>query len=620
MLERRDIGRLGAVFVFAAVAVLLILWRYISLMLLTPDDIRLVEPQASVERGPILDRNGRVLAIQTQLASVTAWVPDIEDFDATADTLATALSLDPETIGSIFETRPGFAYIKRKVSNSDAKVVESLIDEGRLPGIRLIEESARTYPEQRLAAPIVGIVDIDNRGLEGLELEYDETLLPEPTGSGSTELYGDQLFLTIDLSLQFAAERLAQSAREEHQADAVMLLAVDATNGDILAMAGVPSFNPNTFLDFPPENRINRPVVVAYEPGSVFKVFSMAAIMDIGGVTPSDTFLCRGYYDHPDLEEPIDCLGFHGEVGLTEIIKFSCNAGAGYASERVGAEEFYQKLKSFGFGTATSLDFPGESNGLFVNPSSWSARTKPTLAFGQEISVSAVQVVAAATALANDGVRLAPHIVSRVVSPDGQIKERYDRTPHTQVLSRDSARAMLLMMEQATQPGGTATRTRIDGVRISAKTGTAEVYNVDTGTYSTDQFIASCLAILPTEAPQAIVYAVIQNPQAGDTYGGIIAAPLVREMAEELVSYFGIPRADDIVTTHDGVVTVPNRPDIIIGDRMPDLTGYSKRELLPLLDIEQIEVTISGEGWVTGQYPPPGAPVSVGTIIEFILE
>ncbi len=179
---------------------------------------------------------------------------------------------------------------------------------------------------------------------------------------------------------------------------------------------------------------------------------------------------------------------------------------------------------------------------------------------------------------------------------------------------------MLLMMEEATKPGGTARRAAVEGIRMSAKTGTAQVFNTATGRYSDDTFIASCLAIFPTDDPKVIVYVVIQNPRAGETYGGRIAAPVVRSLSEEIISYLGIPRRGDIVATHSGVVTIPSRPEIVIGAEMPDLNGLSKRELLPLLEIEDISVSIRGEGWVAAQTPRPGEPVTRGMSIVLELE
>lgn len=619
MLERKNLARLGLVVAIAAVAILLILWRYVSLMLLTPEGASQENASAIVERGPILDRNGRVLAIQTTLDSVTAWIPDIDAPEETTNHLASALMLSVDSVRSILESRAGFAYVKRKISQSESEAIQSLIDDRQLRGIRLIAESARTYPEQKTAATILGIVDIDNNGLEGLELQFDSILLPTPDDGAEGEYYGNQIFLTIDLTLQYIAEQIAEATRDEQKADSVMVIAMDARNGEILAMAGAPGFNPNTFGSYPPANRANRHTAEAFEPGSVFKVFSVSAFLEIGA-SPHETFFCNGYYEHPDIPEPIKCLGVHGEVGFFDIIKYSCNAGAAYASELVESEAFFNVIENYGFGHETTLPFPGESNGLLTSPDSRSPRTKPTMAFGQEISTSAVQIVAAATAFTNSGVRLEPHIVKRIVSPDGRVVESFGRTSFERVISQEAAAAMLLMMEEATHAGGTATRAQIDGVRVSAKTGTAQVFNTETGSYSDEQFVASCLAIFPTDDPQVIVYVVIQNPSAGETFGGRIAAPVVSEFGNELVSFLGIPRVGDSRLVHSGVVTLPTRESIQIGSVMPDLTGYSKRDILPMLSIEEISVSIHGEGWVTRQEPAPGTELAVGSVILLELE
>ena len=399
-----------------------------------------------------------------------------------------------------------------------------------------------------------------------------------------------------------------------------MILAMDARNGDFLAYAGVPTFNPNTYAAFPAENRINRPATVAYEPGSVFKIFSVSILLELGGISELSEFECDGFYEHPDIPKPIKCLGVHGIVGPREIIMYSCNAGAAYASESANPQAYYDLVKAFGFGDATDIPFPGESNGLLEPPSRWSPRTKPTMAFGQEISTSAVQVATAATVFANDGVLLRPNIVKKIVSPEGKVIESFGRETVRRVLSRETAVAMLSMMEEATQVGGTAYRASVDGIRVSAKTGTAQVFNVETGQYSDETFVASCIAIFPTDDPQIIVYVVIQHPRAGETFGGRIAAPVASEMIAEIAEYLGIPRVGDTIVEHSGTIAVKKRATITIGDTMPDLLGYSKRELLPLLGIDDINLSITGDGWVVRQSPSPGAPVPRGTTIELVLE
>lgn len=615
MIAGKPINRISIIVSLFAIAVVLILIRYMSLMLFAAD-LDFPSKMNRIERGPILDRNGKIMAIQSNLDSVTVWIPDLESREETAELLSSALTLNVSSIRNIFDERTGFAYIKRHVTPTESDVIRELIESKSIMGVQLEEESVRTYPGERIGAQIIGFVDTDNRGIEGIELALDSELSSTASPSTGFPQYGNQVVLTIDQNLQYKAEQLADRAYAEHAADSVMILAMDANDGDILAMASAPSFNPNTFSSYPIENRINRPAVVAYEPGSVFKIFSVASVIELG-VDPNQTFYCNGYYLNPAITEPIKCLSVHGTIGFTQIIKYSCNSGAAYASDLVSENSFYEKLEQFGFGEQTALSLPGESNGILKSTRQWSARTKPTMSFGQEISTSAVQVVAAATVFANNGDRIEPHIVRRILGADGSDIYRAKRTFIASVLSSDTARSVLSMMEQATWPGGTATRARIEGIRVSAKSGTAQAYDVETGTYSEEDFTASTLAIFPTNDPKLIVYVVIRHPKAGEIYGGRIAAPIVGEFGEEIVSYLNLGRTFDTVLSHPGIVTFPAQQDINLGATMPDLTGFSKRELLPLFQIEEISVSFHGEGWVVSQSPLPGAPVGIEITIEF---
>ncbi len=620
MEEKKNLSRLGVVLILLGIAVLLILWRYISLMLLTPDAMENPAQQTVVERGPILDRNGRILAIQTELDSVTVWKPEVESQDEIASLLSPVIEMAEQEVLDIFARPSSFAYIKRKITQAESTEIRKLISSGKLKGIHLQREFDRTYPEEHLASQLLGIVDVDNRGLEGLELAFDDLLSPETAGTDATVIYGNQIFLTLDVTIQYLAEKVARETMEEHQADSVMILAMDAATGDLLAITSIPNFNPNVYSRYPVAARQNRPAVAAYEPGSVFKIFSIATLLEVGGISQYSRFTCDGFYVHPDIPVPIKCLGVHGEVGPTEIIKYSCNAGAAYASETVDAQTFHDMLARFGFGTETTLPFPGESNGLFNPVTRWSSRSKPTIAFGQEISTSAVQMVTAATAFANNGYVLEPHIIKKIVSPEGVLIEESARKPLVDAISGETAQAMLLMMETATDSGGTARRAAIDGLRVSAKTGTAQVFDPATGTYSDEDFTASCLAIFPTDAPQIIVYVVIEHPKAGETYGGRIAAPVVSKFGEAIVDYLNIPREGETTFYHDGTVQIPGTPPIVIGKAVPDFTGYSKRQLMPLLDIEDLTVTITGSGWVINQDPEAGTPVQKGMKLKLELE
>jgi cell division protein FtsI (penicillin-binding protein 3) len=608
-----------------SVFILMLIWNFFNVMILTPSgggSGAVLLP--TTERGPILDRNGNILAVQTRLHAVTAWMPHVSDPVKSAGILSEILDLDSEELLARMRARAGFLYIKRKASSREGEEIRTLITSGELPGISLEPEYGRTYPEGTLAGHVIGFVGTDNIGLDGIELTYDNVLSPPVASEESTIVYGNQLFLTLDLNVQFFAETLAREAWEQHSPDSVMIMVMDAKNGDFLAWSSWPGFNPNNFAAAGASAKLNRPVVTAYEPGSVFKVFSIASFMDLGGITPASTFYCDGQYEmtFPGSGEKIiiNCLGTHGAVRPQEILKFSCNSGTAYASETVSRQEFYDKLVEFGFGSATHLPFPGETAGILRRPNSWSGRTKPTIAIGQELSVSAVQVMAAATALANDGMVLEPHIVKKIAAPDGGTLEQFDRRPIRQALQPEVAEAVLLMMETATESGGTAWRAAVEGTRISIKTGTGEIYDPATRSYSPGMVLASALALFPTDDPRFIIYVVIDKPRGEDFYGGRIAAPMVKQMTEELNRYYGIPGPADRRVVHDGVIRVQRSNDAQLADVMPDLSGYSKRQLMPLLEQDTISVSISGNGWVVRQTPLPGTPLTVETKIILELE
>ncbi len=605
--------RFSLFILFTVLFVILLISRFFHVMVLDTNETssRETHKAENVERGPILDRSGRILAIQTRLYSVTAWLPNVEDPRKTADLLAPILGMDAPQLYSRLKEETGFLYIRRKVSPSVSEKIRTHLDNGELPGISLEAEYGRNYPNKDLASHVLGFVGTDNLGLDGIELTYEQTLSPDAT-EGMETRYGNQLFLTLDLNIQYMAEDIAEGAFAEHDADAVTVLVMDAKSGEFLAWASAPDFDPNRFADADKEMKSNRPLTFAYEPGSVFKAFSIASLMELGGITPDSTFFCDGAYERDfsdDRQVVINCLGRHGEVRAKEILKYSCNAGAAYASETVSKSDFHQKLTDFGFGSPSHLPLPGETAGLLREPEKWSGRTKPTIAIGQEISVSALQIISAATAFTNDGVMLQPHIVKKIVSSEGKIIEAKEREPFNRVLRPEIAKAILYMMESGTERSGTAWRAKIPKVRTSAKTGTAEKIDVRTGSYSKEVFVASCLGIFPTDDPRLIIYIAIDYPKKGEYLGGRIAAPLVGELGERLVTYLGIPTSEETVVHHSGVIRLPDIPEIEIGKALPDFYGLPKRRLLPLLHIEEIDVFFEGEGWVKSQSPPPGSEI-----------
>jgi len=313
-------------------------------------------------------------------------------------------------------------------------------------------------------------------------------------------------------------------------------------------------------------------------------------------------------------------MGVHGIVNAKDIIVFSCNAGAAYASERINSADFARALESFGFGSRTAAGIPGETPGIFRPSSQWSERSRPTIAMGQEISVSALQILQASTAIANDGVLVPPRVVDRIVSDDGKVVREYRAVQPRRILSEETARNMRIYMEAGTEDLGIGRQARIKDIALGVKTGTSQIINPATGTYSETEFIASCLALLPAENPSLALYMVLVRPMGNYYFGSRTAAPAIREAAEALIDYLGIPRGRNPQELHSPEVPLPVEEILTIGETVPDFRGRAKRSLVPLLLRDDLVLQIHGEGWVVRQNPPPETPFKPGMTIILELE
>ena len=577
----------------------------------------------AMERGAIYDRNGRLLAIQTRLDSVTAWIPEFRDSKLTAHLLAETLSLEEDELFNRFSdpSRQGFLYIKRLISPTESKRISQLMEEGQLPGIHLEKEHGRNYPEKNLASHLIGYVGTDNTGLDGIEYTFNQVLAPPSITTGDEKiLYGNDIYLTIDINTQYITEKIARIAFKENNPEGLMILVMGAKTGEFYSMVSLPSFDPNNFSSYSREERNNLPVTLTYEPGSVMKIFSLASFMELGGVTPLDRFDTRDSYNPEIFQKykipPITDLGNYGVLDPTGILVHSSNVGTAMASDSVSATDHYNMLKNFGFGNKTGIPLPGESSGILNTPGDWSIRSKPTIAIGQEIGVSALQMISAATVFTNGGVLLKPQIIDKVVSPDGKVLKEYGREPLREVVSPEVAETILLMMEQVvSSPYGTVRRAQVPGLRISGKSGTAQRIDPETGTYSDEDFMASVLAVFPTEDPELIVYIIMQYPKGQSYYGGRIASPIVKELAEALAPYYGIPIQGNKVISHSGSVRIPQEDPVKIDMTLPDFTGMSKREVIFALENRDIPVSFKGDGWVMFQFPPPGEEITDETMV-----
>ena len=578
-----------------------------------------------VQRGTILDRNGRVMAIAIRLQRVSAWIPSVTNAQETAQQLAGVLGMSADTVLDTLRSHDGYAVIKRRITPAESAALAKLKAGGALAGVKVEDDYGRFYPQGRLASHVVGYVGADGVALDGIEYTYNSELTLPPVDTDAAPAFGNQVFLTIDLDIQYIADQAARDAMRTDSPESLTVLVMDARTGEILAYSALPDFDPNEFQKDPPQidpdALMNRPLTGAYEPGSVFKIFSMSSLLDLGVITPQDRFNAPGVYEKSlpsGRVIRIHDLAPYGVITPQQIIEFSSNVGAAYASDRTDNETFFRSLSRFGFGKPTGLPLRGETSGLFKPVSQWSARTKPTIAMGQEVAVSAVQMLAAATAITNEGVLLKPQLVSRIVSPQGVVVKEFGREPLQQVISPDTARTMLGWMETATWPAGTAHRAAIDGVQISAKTGTAQVADPGTGAYSAGNYVASTMGIFPTDDPHYIVYVAIQNPRGPHYYGSQTATPIFRSVALGIIDLVGMSRAGTRMAVLPEVVPPEARP-VEIGDTMMDFTGVPKKLLLPLLLRKDLKLTIHGTGFVVGQKPAPGTKIEPGTAVDLEL-
>lgn len=613
-------GRLRFVALCAAAIFLVIVFSFGKAMLGPRPSS--ASPRISAERGSILDRNGKILAVQTTLYNIAVTRSSIPDRALFARILAPVTGIpETEILGRLGTTGQDFFYLKKKISEGEKTAIERVMKDSSLRGIWLEPVMSRTYPENQLASHVVGFLGDDGRGLTGAEYTFQDTLSPPGLATDKDRHPEYNVMLSIDGNIQYELEKIGQETMESTKAEAVMMVAADAKTGEILAYVSEPSANLNTYGQSDESARKDRPALYAYEPGSVFKVFSIASLIDLGLVKDTDKFLCDGRYSFTTARGEtisIKCLEKHGWVTARDAIRLSCNDGTAQMAERAGDEAFERKLRDFGFGSKTGIELPGETVGLFSPSPAWSLRSKPTIAIGQEISVSALQMVQAATALANGGNMLQLTLLSKLYTRDGREVYSHRSSAVRQVISPQTARLMLDYM-LSTSESGTGRRAAVGDVPMAVKTGTAQMLNDEKNGYSETNFISSCIGIFPADEPRVIIYLAIIKP-VGETYGGRIAAPIISKAANAIIDYLGIGRGGATSVRHSGLIPVPKNQPVEIGSVMPDLTGISKRMLTGLLDRADLTVKIDGDGYVAAQEPPPGTPIGPGAAIELRLE
>lgn len=575
------------------------------------------------ERGKIVDRNGVPLA--TNISAPTVWVipRQVKDPSKTAEKLAEVLDMSKEKAYRDITKKESIIRIKegRKISHEKAKEIRAL----DLAGVYIGGDSKRHYPNGSYLSHVLGFAGVDNQGLMGLEKYYNKELSGE---RGSVKFYanakgermndmaddyegpkkGLDLKLTIDSKIQTIMERELDIAEAAYNPDGIIAIAMNPNNGEILGMSSRPTFDPANFQSVPQEvyNR-NLPVWMTYEPGSTFKIITLAAALEEGKVNlEKDHFHDSGSVQVAGARLKCWKRGGHGDQTFLEVVQNSCNPGFVELGERLGKEKLFKYIKDFGFGQKTGIDLQGEGTGILFNMDRVGPVEQATTAFGQGVSVTPIQQVAAVAAAVNGGTLYQPYIAKELIDPvTNEVVMRNTPVEKRKVISEETSKEIRHALETVVAEG-TGGKAFVDSYRVGGKTGTAQ--KAQGGRYLENNYIVSFIGFAPADDPQIVVYVAVDNPKGVSAFGGTISAPIVGNIMRDGLSAMGIePRKDQI----EKKIKYPDQPLI----KLPDFVGLTKNELQQQLI--NLRIDANGEGdTVVRQSPEAGTKVKQGSKIR----
>jgi cell division protein FtsI (penicillin-binding protein 3) len=615
--------------------------------------------EVGFERGLVSDREGRQLARSLDTDSVFVTLKEVTDLKLASNLLASALGTDAAAIAQQITTakqnnRP-FIWIARRIPPEQSQKIAAC----KVPGVHLEKEAKRFYPNGSLAAHVLGFVGLDNAGQAGIEQFYNQKisgekgkLYLERDSRGRTyhsfqveSKPGQNIVLTLDQMIQFRAEQALATAVANTHAKSGTAIVLDPGTGEILALANSPTFDPNQPGETASQTRINQALEYVYEPGSTFKIVAFSAAIELGKAKPDDKIDCqmgaitvakRVIHDHRPF----------GVLTLSEALAKSSNVGAIKLGLKVGDGPMFDFIKLYGFGSRTGVELPGESPGLLRPLKRWQPSSIGSIAMGQEIAVTPLQVAAAFGAIANNGVRVSPHLVREIHSANGNVVYR-PNPEQRRVISTATANALKGMLEGVTL-NGTAKKARLNGYSAAGKTGTAQKIDPRTHGYSATKHVASFVGFAPVSDPAVVIIVVIDEP-AGAYHGGDVAAPVFREIAEQILPEMNVapdtevkPMAELIAQVQETPVAGNARqatetqpqpasvPEVERSSRageviyaaatrsgmvMPDLRGRSVRDVARTCAQLGLQIEARGDGHVLRQNPAPGAEVSNGQLV-----
>ncbi len=613
-------------------------------------------------RGVICDADGTLLAVNAHAESVFAIPSDVDDVDREAALLAPLLRHPARELAKkLGSPDRAWVWLSRRVNDGVAARVRVLVAEKRLPGIQLMPESTRRYPEGTLAAAVLGYVGADNQGLAGLEYRFDADVRGKPArvtilrdaaqrsyatraregGEAPREgNEGARLTLTLRTGIQHVAERELAKVVAESRARGASAVVLEPTTGAILALASWPTFDPNRFGDVDAEARRCRPLADVYEPGSTFKIVAAATALDSGTISLDDPIDCGG----GTLTIGTNTIHEHGGKGwsaltIGDILAHSSNIGIAHVAMGLGRAPFYRSIRAFGFGQKTGIELEGETAGILADTSAWSALTLPTMAFGQEIGVTVLQMARAYAAIANGGLLLPLHLVDAIQRPREGFQS-IQRPPAQRLMSEETARRLRVLLARVVEMG-TGKAAAIPGYTAAGKTGTAQKAVPGAG-YSKERYVASFIGFAPADRPRIVIAVVVDEPK-GKIYGAEVAAPVFSAIGADALRILREPPSPadalrpSVLTADLGagaaaaalgarlragdLVPAANRADLEGNgeDRVPAVSGMSARDAIRVLASRGLSARLTGTGFVVSQDPPAGSPAGRGGACALVL-
>ncbi|MGQ9558205.1 MAG: penicillin-binding transpeptidase domain-containing protein [Desulfurispora sp.] len=610
------------------------------------EQIRVHDEELRPSRGTIFDRNMRVLTRDVPVSSVyvnadifSVRVGKGEDAGEknrrVREEMAALLQIPLPQLSKQLDSKQPFVWLKHQV---DVEAVEKL---KKLPvtGLGFVPGSRRDYPERSLAAGLLGVVGLDNQGLSGLESSYESELkgtvghlvveydaqgreMPQTRTRYIAPRPGHSLVLTVDQTIQYFVEKALDTVMAEHRPARAAILVMEPQTGAILAMGERPTFDPANWQKYPGEVwGKNLATTYTYEPGSTFKMFTAAAALEEGLVNENTTFNCPGYAVVSKRRiHNWDRKG-HGLETFAEGIQNSCNSVFVQTGQRLGRERFYKYVRGFGFGMPLGVDFASEEHGIVIPENSASELNVATMAIGQSLAVTPLQLLRAVCAVANGGYLMRPLLVQKVLDEQGKVLQEYRPEVVRQVISSDTSRQLSRLLTRVVLEGS-GKKAYVDGYLVAGKTGTAQVPGPQG--YEPGKYVSSFAGFVPADDPRIAVLVMVAEPSRGQYYGGEVAAPVFHQVARDTLRYLQVPEKSGLPRPKNYGPPAPDEPAVPVGPEkiaVPDLVGYSltmARERLQQVGL-QARVEKNGGSLVTGQQPGPGYLVAPGTAVSLRL-